>query len=242
MMADIHALIHQLDIPLLVAFLAGLLTAISPCPLATNIAALAFISKKIASSQKVLIKGLYYCLGRMISYTLLATLIYFGWSTFAIASIFQGWGDKILGPVLIIISLIMLKVIKIDFLKIGGKKLETIKLKLANEGNLGALLLGCLFALAFCPYSGVLFFGILIPLTLNSPEGLLLPPIFAISTGLPVIIIAVMMTYTVNKIGALFNIIGKIEKYLSLIVAIIFLLVGIYYLRYTISFFLASIN
>lgn len=242
MIATIYNLIDTLNLPLLVAFLIGLLASISPCPLATNIAAIAFIGKEIDSPKKTLFRGLFYCLGKIFSYTLLATLIYFGLSTFALAQIFQGWGDKILGPILIIIGLIMLGIIKINFGKIGGEKVEQLKLWLASKGDLGAFLLGCLFALAFCPYSGVLFFGILIPLTLSSAEGLLLPPLFALGTGIPVIIFAFIVAFAMNKLSKVFSSISKLEKWLNFAVAAVFILVGIYYTQYTIKFILALLS
>jgi cytochrome c biogenesis protein CcdA len=172
----LNALIDQYNIPLLTAFVLGIMTSISPCPLATNITAIAYISKDIKTSKHTLISGLVYTLGRAISYTLLATLIYFGLSSFEIAKIFQGWGDKVLGIVLIFISLTMFGLIKIK-LGTNNQKIEQMKQWLASKGYVGALLLGVLFALAFCPYSGVLFFGVLIPLVLSSAESLLLPPI-----------------------------------------------------------------
>jgi len=207
----INTLIDNFNIPLLTAFLLGVLTSISPCPLATNITAIAYISKEIKTIKNTLLNGLFYTLGRGMSYTLLATLIYFGLSSFQISSIFQGWGDKILGPVLIIISLIMFGVIKINF---GTKNegIEKLKEWLTSKGYIGSLLLGVLFALAFCPYSGVLFFGVLIPLVLKSPEGLLLPPLFALGTGLPVIIFSFLIAFSMQKVSRAFQITQKIEK------------------------------
>ena len=166
----INFLIDNYNIPILIAFLLGVLTSISPCPLATNITAIAYISKEIKTAKHTLLSGIFYTLGRGASYTILATLIYFGLSSFQVSSIFQGWGDKILGPVLIITGLLMFGVIKINFSK-GGEKIEKIKIWLSQKGFTGSFLLGTLFALAFCPYSGVLFFGVLIPLVLKSTEG-----------------------------------------------------------------------
>jgi len=163
----INTLIDQYNIPVLTAFLIGILTSISPCPLATNITAIAYISKDIKTPRHTLFNGLFYTIGRGISYTVLATLIYFGLSSFEIARIFQGWGDKILGPVLILIGLIMFGVIKINWGR-QSEGMEKLKEYLASKGYLGSMLLGMLFALAFCPYSGVLFFGVLIPLVLKS--------------------------------------------------------------------------
>jgi len=231
----LNYLIDTHNIPLLSAFLIGIMTSISPCPLATNITAIAFISKDIKNSRQTLLNGLFYTLGRGISYTLLATLIYFGLSSFSISSIFQGWGDKFLGPILILIGLIMADIIKINF-KTSNPKIDQIKLWLAKKGYIGSLLLGMLFALAFCPYSGVLFFGALIPMVLKSSESLLLPPLFALGTGLPVIIFSFVIAFSFNKLSFIFAKISKIEKIIRLIVATIFIIIGIYYLHYLINF------
>jgi len=231
----LNALIDQYNFPLLTAFILGVMTSISPCPLATNITAIAYISKEIKTPKYTLISGLMYTLGRGISYTLLASLIYFGLSTFSIASIFQGWGDKVLGIVLILIALAMFGVIKIN---LGSKseKVERIKEWLASKGYVGALLLGMLFALAFCPYSGVLFFGILIPLVLKSTESLILPPLFALGTGLPVIIFSFILAFGVGKVGKVYNAMAKIEKVTRYSVATIFLLAGVYYLQFLVKY------
>ena len=235
MMEIINSLIDNYNIPALSAFLLGILTSISPCPLATNITAIAFISKDIKTPKHTILSGLFYTLGRGISYTLLATLIYFGLSSFQVSRIFQGWGDKVLGPVLIIIGLIMFGVIKIN-LKNNSQMIEKIKLWLADKGYLGSLALGMLFAFAFCPYSGVLFFGVLIPLVLKSTAGLLLPPLFAIGTGLPVIIFSILIAFSMQAVGKAFNAIQKIEKWLRYGVASVFVLTGIYYTQYLIKY------
>jgi len=231
----INFLIDNYNIPILTALLLGMLTSISPCPLATNITAIAYISKEIKTAKHTLLNGLFYTLGRGISYTLLATLIYFGLSTFKISSIFQGWGDKVLGPVLIIIGLLMFGVIKINFGK-GGERIEKIKIWLAKKGYIGSLLLGVLFALAFCPYSGVLFFGALIPLVLKSTGGLILPPIFALGTGLPVILFSFVIAFAVQKLGQVFQIMQKIERIMRYSVATIFVMAGIYYLQFLVKY------
>jgi cytochrome c biogenesis protein CcdA len=231
----INSLIDNYNIPILTAFLLGVLTSISPCPLATNITAIAYISKEIKTAKHTLLNGIFYTLGRGASYTILATLIYFGLSSFQISSIFQGWGDKILGPVLIIIGLIMFGVIKINLAK-GGEKAEKIKLWLSQKGFIGSFLLGMLFALAFCPYSGVLFFGALIPLVLKSAESLLLPPIFAFGTGLPVILFSFVIAFAVQKLGQVFQVMQKIEKVMRYSVATIFVLAGLYYLQFLIKY------
>lgn len=227
----INTLIDTYNIPILTAFLLGILTSISPCPLATNITAIAYISKDIRTPRHTLLNGLFYTLGRGLSYTLLAALIYFGLSSFQVSRIFQGWGDKALGPVLIILGLVMFGVIKLP-INTNNKTVDKIKMWIATKGYLGSLLLGMLFAFAFCPYSGVLFFGVLIPLILKSQEALLLPPLFALGTGLPVILFSFLIAFSMQKMSQAFAIVTKVEKVIRLVVASIFIVVGIYYLRY----------
>lgn len=226
----LNALIDNNTIPSLTAFLLGILTSISPCPLATNIAAVAYLSKNLKTVKNTLANGAYYALGRAVSYTLLAVLIYYGLSAFQISKSVQGWGEKLFGPLLVFMGLAMLDIIKIK-LPSGGGKLEKIKLWLADKGGLGAFLLGALFALAFCPYSAVLFFGALIPLVLKSSGGLLLPPLFALGTGLPVIVFSFVIAFSAQKLGQAFQTMQKIEMIARWAVAVTFLAVGIYYLR-----------
>ncbi len=240
-MGLINSLIDNYNIHILSAFLLGVLTSISPCPLATNITAIAYISKEAKTIKNTLLNGLLYTIGRGISYTLLATLIYFGLSSFEISRIFQGWGDKILGPILIVIGLIMFGVIKISF-SVKNKRIENIKEWLAAKGYMGSLLLGVLFALAFCPYSGVLFFGVLIPLVLKSAESLLLPPLFALGTGFPVIIFSFLIAFSVQKINKLFGVIQKAEKTIRYIVASIFIIVGVYYLQFLVKYLIILLS
>ena len=231
----IYGFIDSHNIPLLSAFLIGLLTSISPCPLATNITAIAYISKDIKKPKNTILNGLFYTIGRAISYTLLATLIYFGLSTFKVSRLFQGWGDKTLGPILIILGLIMLDVIKLN-IKTSNQGIEKFKVWIATKGYLGALLLGMLFAFAFCPYSGVLFFGVLIPLILKTKEALLLPPLFALGTGLPVILFSYLIAFSMKKMSKAFTIVSQIERITRYIVSFTFIVVGFYYLRYSIDF------
>jgi cytochrome c biogenesis protein CcdA len=237
-MEIINSLIDTYNLPILTAFLIGILTSISPCPLATNITAIAFISKDTKTPKHTLLNGLFYTLGRGISYTVLATIMYFGLSSFQVSRIFQGWGDKVLGPILIILGLIMFGVIKIN-IPSSNEKIEKLKSWIATKGYLGSLLLGMLFALAFCPYSGVLFFGVLTPLILKSQESLLLPLFFALGTGVPVIIFSLLIAFSLQKMSQAFSVVSKIEKITRFIVASIFFFVGIYYLQYLVLYLLA---
>lgn len=214
--------------PIFTAFILGLMTAISPCPLATNITAIGYISKDIESQRKVFINGLVYTLGRAISYTTIGLIFFFGASQFEVSGILQEWGEKLLGPILIIIGLFMLGVIKLKIPGIGSltEKMENK----SNSGFWGVLLLGVVFALAFCPYSGVLYFGMLMPLTVSSASGLFLPFVFAIATGIPVIIFAWLLAFSVGSIGNVYNKLKNFELWFRRIVASLFIVVGLYYI------------
>mgnify|MGYP006176743935 FL=1 len=216
------------EIPLLAAFALGLLTAVSPCPLATNITATAYIAKTINSKYKVLLSGLLYTLGRLFSYTGIAAIIYFGASKFHVAKLFQGNGEKFIGPIMIIIGLIMLNVIKLQWLS-SGSLTDKLTEKFKDKGLLGSFLLGALFALAFCPYSGALYFGMLLPMTLTSNAGLALPIIFSLGTGLPVLLFAFIIAFSIEKLGKYFNAIRKFEKVMRVMAGITFLITGLYY-------------
>ncbi len=226
----LHHLLESTDLPILSALILGLMTAISPCPFATNITAMAYISKDIDNKRKVFINGLVYTLGRSITYTVIGLLFYFGASKFLIGGFLQKYGERALGPILILIGLFMLDIIKLNFPAFN--RLNEKMQQKQSFGFWGTLLLGIVFALGFCPYSGVLYFGMLIPMTVSSASGLYLPLIFALGTGLPVIIFAWFIAFTVGGISSVYNKVKIFELWFRRIVAVLFILVGIYYLKY----------
>ncbi|HBH83964.1 MAG: cytochrome C biogenesis protein [Bacteroidetes bacterium GWE2_41_25] len=222
-------LLDNSTMPWLTALLLGLMTAISPCPLATNISAVGFISRDIENRNRVFINGLLYTLGRAITYTAVALIILLGADQLKFSGFFQRYGEKIIGPLLIIIGLFMLDIIKINF---PGFTSLTSKMQDKKKwGYLDAVLLGVVFALAFCPYSGVLYFGMLVPLTIaSSASGLYLPVVYAIATGIPVIVFAWIIAYTVSGIGGAYNKIKIFELWFRRIISVLFIIVGIYYI------------
>jgi cytochrome c biogenesis protein CcdA len=219
-------LLDNSSFPLLSAAILGLMTAISPCPLATNITAVGYISRDIASSHRVFLNGVIYTLGRAFSYLALALILYFGADQFRISGVFQQYGERIIGPILIIIGLFMLGIIKVNFSIPVLSKRDDVKPK----NYWGVFLLGILFALAFCPYSGVLYFGMLIPMTITQPSGLYLPVIFALATGIPVIIFAWLLAYSVSSIGNTYKNIKQFEQWFRKFIAVVFIIVGLYYI------------
>lgn len=223
----LQSILENSEYSILTAFVLGLMTAISPCPLATNISAVGFISRDLEEKNRVFKSGIVYTLGRAFSYTALAVVLYFGASQMNVSMLFQGWGEKLLGPLMIVIGLFMLGVIKLNFP--GLSRFNDALGEKAKESYWGSFLLGCVFALAFCPYSGVLYFAMLMPITIASASGLYLPIIFAIATGLPVILFAWMLAYAMHNVGKMHNRIKTFELWFRRIVSVLFIGVGIYY-------------
>jgi cytochrome c-type biogenesis protein len=216
------------QLPLFSAMLLGLMTAISPCPLATNITAIGFISKDIKSRRKVLYNGIIYTLGRSVTYVGLGLILFAGFGQLGLPATITIYGEKLIGPLLLVIGIFMLGLIKIQ---IPGIAFLTERMENSHKGSfISVLLLGIVFALAFCPYSGVLYFGALIPMSIGSSQGILMLMVFALATGLPVILFAWLLAFSVNKVGTIYNGIKNFEKWFRKIVALLFVLTGLYYI------------
>lgn len=224
----LSGLTGNLNIPVLSALLLGLITAISPCPLATNIAAIGYVSRRVTERRYAVITGVLYTLGRMFSYSVIGIIIIVaGLEIPGVASFLQDFGDRALGPILIVVGVIMLIADRIS-LGLGGGRLSALGAKVAGWGMLGGFLLGVLFALAFCPYSAALFFGVLIPLSLKSAGGVALPAVYAIGTGLPVLVFGVLISLSVARVSAWLNAVTRAERIIRVAASVIFIGVGIY--------------
>jgi len=226
----LQSLLDNSSIPAITAFILGILTAVSPCPLATNITAIGFISKDIENHHRIFINGLLYTFGRIVSYTVLGfiliPILHEGASMFMVQKAVSKYGEMLIAPALIIIGIFMLDVIKLNLPKIniGGESL-----KKRSKGGWGAMLLGILFALAFCPTSGVFYFGMLIPMSATTSAGYLLPIIFAVATAIPVLAVAWVLAFSVQQMGNFYGKIQKVQKWANLIVGVVFIIIGIYY-------------
>lgn len=226
----LQTLLDSSTTPVLTAFILGLLTAVSPCPLATNIAAIGYIGKDIENRRRIFRNGLLYTLGRIIAYTVLGIILILilkaGSSLFGIQKFIGKYGELVLGPALVLIGLFMLFGNRLPLLSFGFKGNGE---KLARKGGWGALLLGMLFAMAFCPTSGVFYFGMLIPMAATVTAGWLLPVVFAVATALPVLITAWILAFSVQRIGSFYGKMQTVQKWLNLTVGSIFVAIGIYY-------------
>ena len=219
-----------LSIPAVAAFSLGLLMAISPCPLATNIAAIAYISQRVTERKYAVTTSILYTLGRVLAYSVIGILIIkAGVEIPGLASTLQNTGDKILGPVLIAVGIILLNINRMR-IGSGNDHLSSLGEKVSRRGMMGGFFLGILFALAFCPYSAVLYFGVLIPLALKSAGGIALPAVFALGTGLPVSIFGIALSFGITRISSWFNSITKAQNAIRIITSWILIGIGIYYL------------
>ena len=227
---DLHSLIDSLNMPGVSAFMLGLVASLGPCTLATNLAALAYISRKISERKFAVTAGALYTLGRMITYTVLGMLIiYAGLGIPISANFVQNFGEVAIGPILIIVGIAMLFIDRISFGEHEGR-LARAAGRLADKGLIGALPLGVVLALAFCPYTAVLFFGVLIPLSLKTQGGGGLPALFALGTGLPVILFGTLLSLGVAGIGRWVNAINRSEQYIRMAIAIFFIAIGSFYI------------
>ena len=208
----LQTLLDSSTTPTLTAFLLGLLTAVSPCPLATNIAAIGFISKDIKNRQRIFRNGLLYTLE--------------GASLFGIQKFIGKYGELILGPALLLTGMFILFGNKLKLPSFGFKGNGE---SLARKGGWGALALGMLFAMAFCPTSGVFYFGMLIPMSATATMGYLLPILFAIATALPVLVVAWILAFSVQHIGSFYGKMQTVQKWLNGIVGCLFVGIGVYY-------------
>ncbi len=206
----------------------GILTSISPCPLATNIAAISYIGRKVGNSRQVFLTGLLYTLGRTVAYLALAVVLVASvLSVPQIAMFLQKYMHLVLGPILIIVGMFLLGLIELNM---GGKGMgEGLQKRVDAMGIWGALLLGIVFALTFCPTSAALFFGSLVPLSLKVNSSVVLPVVYGVGTALPVMVFAVILATSAQSVGKAYNVLAKIEWWARMLTGVIFVLVGLYF-------------
>jgi cytochrome c biogenesis protein CcdA len=198
--------------------------------MATNVTAIAYVTRRLTDRKYAVITAVLYTLGRMFSYSVLGVLMVvvgleIPWVSLALQQI----SEPVLGPFLILVGLIMLGINKISLGR-GSSKLASLGEKVADWGMIGGFLFGVIFALAFCPYSAVLFFGVLIPLALKSTGGLGLPAVYAIGTGLPVLLLGILLSFGISRVSSWINTLNRVQPIIRIVVSLIFIGVGIYYL------------
>lgn len=216
----------------------GILTAISPCPMATNVAAISLIGGQASNKLKVLFSAFMYTMGRTVTYLVLGVTISSGISASRISLFLQNYLNELLGPLMILLGLMLLNMIG-KRLSIGleGDKIQKIAVE---KGGLYAFPLGVLFALSFCPVSAGLFFGAMIPLAVQSNSLVVVPILYGFATAIPIVIFAFIIAFSSNILSKAFDGLKKVDLFLRTATGLIFIGVGIYYcLRYNLEFFSA---
>lgn len=230
-------LMESITVGILSALWLGILTSISPCPLASNIAAISFIGKQAGSVKKSLLTGMLYSIGRAVTYLVLGVLITYGmFSVPGLSNFLQNYMNKLLGPLLIIIGVFLLEMIEVNLTGFGVSSQSADKI---DKGSLwGAFLIGIIFALSFCPISAALFFLSLIPLALKFNSPVLLPFLYGAGTALPVLIFGFILCFSAQYVGKVYNRLTALEFWAKKVTGGVFIAVGIYYCIHYIIFFL----
>ncbi len=220
-----------MDVPILPAATAawlGILTSISPCPLATNIVAISFISRDVGSPRRVLWTGLLYTLGRTFTYAVLGVMLVGTMLSIPVVSMsLQYWMNRLLGPILIVVGMFLLELLRFSFST--SVMSESLQDRAQTWGAWGAGLLGMIFALSFCPVSAALFFGSLIPLSIKAGSQVALPAVYGIGTGLPVALFAIALAFGARSISTALARLGDIERWARRATGVVFIAVGVYF-------------
>jgi cytochrome c biogenesis protein CcdA len=225
----LQELLSRTEVPFFYALILGLLTAVSPCQFARNITAIGYISRDIQNPGKVFVNGLFYTLGNAAGYMILGVILFIGASKFNVSRALISSGNIVMGIILVSGGILMLDIVRIKFPE-GGKLIKMIQERRFRGNKTDSALLGFILSLSFCPYNAALFFGMLIPMTVASAKGLYLPFIYSVTTGLPVAVIAFILAFSVSGIGAFFNKVRIFQVWFNRIVAVIFIITGIYFI------------
>lgn len=206
----------------------GILTSISPCPLATNIAAISYIGRRVGNARHVVATGLLYTAGRTVAYWGLAVVLVASvLSVPKVGQFMQQWMPLFLGPILIVVGMLLLGLIEVSF---GGAGMsDSMRRRIDALGIWGALPLGAMFALAFCPTSAALFFGSLLPLAFRIKSSIALPVLYGVGTALPVLVFAVLLAASVQAVSKAYQVLARAEWWARVLTGWIFIGVGIYY-------------
>ncbi|PEJ55130.1 cytochrome C biosynthesis protein [Bacillus wiedmannii] len=208
------------SVPLLFAFLLGVVGTLAPCQLTGNISAITLYGNQSLQKGHAWKHILLFILGKIIAFTTLGLFVWFlGKEIQQILTLYFPWLRKLIGPLLILMGLMLAGIIKsINFFSIKF---------IQKQNEVGSFLLGFFFSLAFCPTMFVLFFGTLIPLSFSYNYGYLFPIFFSIGTALPIVILLFIISY-LGLNGALLKKSRKIGKNIQRITGVLLILIGIY--------------
>jgi cytochrome c-type biogenesis protein len=206
----------------------GVLTSISPCPLASNIAAVSWLGTRNGRIKGAIAAGLLYTVGRVVAYVALGVILATGALALpAVSQFLQRYGTRILGPVLVLIGIFVLELIRLPLAR-GASLSAAVAERARNFGSAQAIFLGFLFALSFCPVSAALFFGSLVPLAIQQRSTILAPVMYGIGTGLPVILASFLLSFAGSRISERLARINRFELWARRVTGVVFIGAGIY--------------
>jgi len=206
----------------------GIMTSISPCPLATNVTAISYVSRQLHDTRLVLWAGVLYTLGRTVTYVALGVLLVYSLVSAPFVSHFlQRYMNQLMGPLLILVGMVLLGLIRFHF---GGPGVAgRVQSQVDRMGFWGSALLGVVFALSFCPVSAALFFGSLVPLAVKNDSSVLLPAVYGIGTALPVVVFSILIAVSASSVGKVFTGVKTLEKWGRYVTGLVFVGVGVYF-------------
>ncbi len=206
----------------------GLLCAVSPCPLANNVAAAGFLAQNCRKKIVLLASGLLYAAGRSLTYVVLSWILITGMAAVpGLSHTLQKYMNLLMGPLLLIVSVFLLDLIDLP-LPNWTVKTQVLQQFIKHSRGVGSLLLGAFFALTFCPTSAAIYFGNLLPLMLSSSMPLALAVVFGLATALPVIAVSVILALFSGKIGKAFNCLDKTQFWMRRGTGFLFMALGLW--------------
>lgn len=205
----------------------GILTAISPCPMATNIAAIGFLGRRVSNPRAVLLAGMLYTLGRSLAYLGVAVIAVWGLTSLpALSQFLQNGLNLVLGPILIIVGMLLTGLLELPWsLSLAGDGMP----ERVGTGWWWPMLLGALFALSFCPVSAALFFGSLVPLAVRAESPVAVPLAYGVATALPVVVVACVLAFSAGAIGRTYDAMQRFAWWAQRITGWIFIVTGGYF-------------
>ncbi len=223
-MEELLHLIETKEFPLLSALFLGIMVAVAPCTIASNVSVIGFLMRERQNKRKVFLNGAVYTLGRTVAYGLLGTAIFYFAGGLKIGELLQHSVGKIIGPLFILVGFLMLDLVHIHGL--ADKCQRWLDVKKFQKRNWSAFGMGLLLAFAFCPYCAAIYFGMLIPFSFTVSHGVALPWIFGIGAAVPVFITIGVIAFSYNRLYKLYNKLQKFEIWFRRILGVLFILSG----------------
>ncbi len=209
------------------AFGLGIWTAVQPCPMATNVAAISYFGRRADSPRWVLLAGLLYALGQALAYVILAIALHGTLNAPRVSLFLQTYGNRLVGPVLVLLGMFFLDLLPVNWSKPAIS--EKMRKRVDILGIWAALPLGMFLAMAFCPVSAACFFISLFRLSASNGSLVILPSVYGLGIALPVVVLSVLVAFSAHAIGKAFHALAQTVWWMQRTAGVICLAVGIHH-------------